>query len=718
MTALLYFLIATFVAAAATRAWLLNRDNPAHIAFLGMGWALCLAHACFALSLLPGLRGMWIPSMLALFWVPSFTAATLERLFQSTGPARPMYRSKLSLSSAVLIPIAFGIHLVWFDARASLSPPLIAAGLIALGTIGYAIWRLLQVQSSVALRVESLRLRYLIGALSGSVGLAFAEIVGRALIPPNPSDTLSISARAFELQGPIPPMSVLLAGVSVLFIYHILVNYRLLDLYEMFSRLATLVLSALALVLVDGVTVTWVDTFTDYPFHSTFQVFLSSILFLAAYDPLKEQIQWWSNRLLNKRGHQLAEALESLRKEVPTVISKEALAEVIVSRLYGSGRVPVSSVYLWDQSRNAYACLGARGETRHERLALVATHPFTDGFVDGLPFYIHSDLKRRLPLHPRNAELLSLMDAMHSDLAIPIRSGNLVLGWVHLQDEEWSDGFSAEEMHRLQHVAHLVSIVLSNIAEYQQKEEEHRLAALGAMAAGLAHEIRNPLAGIKGAAQFLQGEDIPEAGISMLNVVVHEADRLNTVVSQFLEYARPFKLHLATDHINAMTSQVLDLLRAQGVADTIEVVEQLASHLPPLQLDRTKMSQVLINLIRNALQAMGDGGTLTIRTLSRRRRNGEYVMELTVSDTGRGIDDKTREKLFVPFFTTKDDGTGLGLAISQRIVQAHGGEIDLRSRIGRGSTFIIRLPLPPDSVPTREAPTAEVQKRLKSDETP
>lgn len=709
MTALLYFLIATFAAFASTRAWLVDRESGSHMAFLGMGWALCLAYACFALSLLPGLGAMWIPSMMALYVAPAFTIATFERLFQSDQPIRPMYRSKLSLTTAGLIPAAFGVHISWYGAQPNLSPPLIAAGLYAMICVAVAIWKLWRVHESVALRVEKVRLKYLIGVIASSAIFAFLENLGRALIPPNPSDTLSISARAFELQGPMPPMSVLMAGISILFLYHILVNYRLLDLYEMFSRLATLVLTALALVLVDGVTVTWVDTFTDYPFHSTFQVFLSSILFLAAYDPLKEQIQWWSNRLLNRRGHQLSEALESLHKEVPTVITKEALAEVIVSRLHGSGRVPISSVYVWDQGLNAYALLGVRGTVQQEHLALVATHPFTDGFQDGMAFYIISDLRRRLRLQARNAELISLMDAMHSDLAVPIRSGNLILGWIHLKDEDWSDGFSSDEMHRLQHVAHLVTIVLSNIREFQQKEEEHRLAALGAMAAGLAHEIRNPLAGIKGAAQFLQGEPIPETGRNMLSVVVHEADRLNAVVTQFLEYARPFTLQRDTDHINALAGYVINLFKAQGVPDTIELYEELAPNLPPLQLDRNKISQVLINLIQNALQAMPDGGVLTVRTLSRKRRTGEYVMEVAVSDTGRGIDDATRENIFVPFFTTKDDGTGLGLAISQRIVQAHGGEIDIRSRLGRGSTFIIRLPLPPnEEEDVEDSPTSEV----------
>ena len=135
-------------------------------------------------------------------------------------------------------------------------------------------------------------------------------------------------------------------------------------------------------------------------------------------------------------------------------------------------------------------------------------------------------------------------------------------------------------MHRLQHVAHLVSIVLSNIREFQQKEEEHRLAALGAMSAGLAHEIRNPLAGIKGAAQYLQGEDIPDTRRNMLNVVIKEADRLNTVVSQFLEYARPFQLHLDADHVNALTTHVLDLLKAQGVPDDVVLNIELVQTCP------------------------------------------------------------------------------------------------------------------------------------------
>ena len=178
MTALLYFLIATFVAAAATRAWLLNRESGSHMAFLGMGWALCLAYACFSLSLLPGLRGMWIPSMIAFFVVPTFTVATFERLFQSSGPSRPMYRSKLALTTTLLIPVAFGIHLSWYDARSSLSPPLVAAGLMALATMAYAIWRLWQVHASVVQAVVACALHRRTGIATGHILLGTAATGG------------------------------------------------------------------------------------------------------------------------------------------------------------------------------------------------------------------------------------------------------------------------------------------------------------------------------------------------------------------------------------------------------------------------------------------------------------------------------------------------------------------------------------------------------------
>ena len=140
--------------------------------------------------------------------------------------------------------------------------------------------------------------------------------------------------------------------------------------------------------------------------------------------------------------------------------------------------------------------------------------------------------------------------------------------------------------------------------------------------------------------------------------------------------------------------------------DGIEIHDDLAGDLPAAALDRVKISQVLLNLLQNALQAMPDGGTLTVSTGLRLGRGAMNYLEVSVTDTGRGISQEALENIFVPFFTTKEKGTGLGLAISQRIAQAHGGEIEVHTRPGHGATFQVVLPLPDPPADTEEASEA------------
>ena len=301
-------------------------------------------------------------------------------------------------------------------------------------------------------------------------------------------------------------------------------------------------------------------------------------------------------------------------------------------------------------------------------------------------------------------ELLALMDAMRADLVMPFVKSGVVLGWINLRDEAWSDGYSADEILKLEEIADLGTVVLSNIADFQHIQEKDRLATLGQMAAGLAHEIRNPLAGMKGAAQFLQAESLATlAGDSkdMLQVIVTEANRLDKVVRQFLDYARPFELDLRPEHINAVVTHVLTLHRASGIPDNIELIEELSGDLPATHLDSMRLAQVLLNLLQNAAQAMPDGGQIAVETRRLTTRNRRTSIEVVVRDTGPGISEDALPNLFIPFFTTKKNGTGLGLPICQRIVEAHGGDLEVRSVEGLGATFIVRLPLPDvtDEVP-------------------
>ncbi|MFY0575786.1 two-component system sensor histidine kinase NtrB [Cystobacter fuscus] len=188
-------------------------------------------------------------------------------------------------------------------------------------------------------------------------------------------------------------------------------------------------------------------------------------------------------------------------------------------------------------------------------------------------------------------------------------------------------------------------------------------------------------------------------------MIVEEVNRLNGVVSAFLDYARPLKQTFGPTDLNEVVTRTARLIQNEWPAGLELKVEQ-EENLPRVEADAEQLKQVLINLVQNAMQALGGeaGGVITVKTVRPDRFNdfrhaGDSFVELHVSDTGPGIPPEQHQSIFVPFYTTKQKGTGLGLAISQRIVKNHGGTLSVRSKPGEGATFIIRLPAPPPSPP-------------------
>ena len=238
-------------------------------------------------------------------------------------------------------------------------------------------------------------------------------------------------------------------------------------------------------------------------------------------------------------------------------------------------------------------------------------------------------------------------------------------------------------------------------------KERDRLAALGEMAAGLAHEIRNPLAAIQGALQLLLppegGREPPreptEDRGEFLGIIAEEVRRLNGVVTQFLDYSRPPRATLSPGELNEILTRTLTLL-APEIPPSVKLVLDLAEGLPRVSCDPEQLRQVFLNLALNALQAMPEGGELRVVTLLSRDEVALWrdvpkrsdLVEVRFHDTGPGIPEGEREHIFVPFYTTKAKGTGLGLAICQRIVKMHGGTIGVRSAPGEGAEFAIALP--------------------------
>ena len=242
---------------------------------------------------------------------------------------------------------------------------------------------------------------------------------------------------------------------------------------------------------------------------------------------------------------------------------------------------------------------------------------------------------------------------------------------------------------------------LSRVRELEEKlRRSDRLAALGQMAAGVAHEVRNPLVGIRAAAQFLEGDPAFSTGLrEYTGVIIREADRLNAVVEELLAFASPKPGRLAPCNLNQVLEEALALEAAPLAAARIAVARIYDPQLPLILGDQPRLHRVFLNLLRNAAEAMPGGGGLTVRTRFERlsaRLGGRAAAVAEVGDEGKGIAPENVPHLFNPFFTTKPRGTGLGLAISLRIVEDHGGAIEVEAGPGgRGATFAVILPLAP-----------------------
>ncbi|MCL6634764.1 MAG: PAS domain S-box protein [Peptococcaceae bacterium] len=221
--------------------------------------------------------------------------------------------------------------------------------------------------------------------------------------------------------------------------------------------------------------------------------------------------------------------------------------------------------------------------------------------------------------------------------------------------------------------------------------ERERLAIIGQMAAGMAHEIKNPLTAVRGFAQLLR-EKCPENPtiVDYVNIIMEEIDRASGVITSFLQLARPKPPMLEWHSVNNLVEEILAIVSPQAFLKRIAVkYDDNGEILPPCLLDRDQIKQVLLNMCQNAIEAMPEGGFLTIRTGS---LPAASEIHIEISDTGCGIPQEKLEKIGVPFYTTKAEGTGLGLSISYSIIGAHKGRVEVRSKEGEGTTFRIYLP--------------------------
>mgnify|MGYP001166066858 CR=1 FL=1 len=309
-----------------------------------------------------------------------------------------------------------------------------------------------------------------------------------------------------------------------------------------------------------------------------------------------------------------------------------------------------------------------------------------------------------------------------SEICVAVKDGDDILGLIDVESREFN-AFSHNDLIAMEALAGILASVITSANQYQRLQETVRqlrltetelkarieaqraaenrllqaakLAAVGEMAAGVAHELNNPLTTVTGFSELVL-ESLPEdsAHRSELLMVLQEARRASSVVRRLLDFSRQGERIRASANLNDVVDDVIALTRHLIQTNNVALILEPETSLPWVSIDSNQMKQVLLNLIHNGLQAMPKGGEMHVRTFLGKREGRDWVV-LSVKDTGMGISAKDQSKIFEPFFTTKGDsgGTGLGLSVTYGIVADHGGTIEVLSHAGRGSVFEVWLPL-------------------------
>jgi len=305
--------------------------------------------------------------------------------------------------------------------------------------------------------------------------------------------------------------------------------------------------------------------------------------------------------------------------------------------------------------------------------------------------------------HPRVPKNLLTAMKCNSFALIPLMAENNVLGVLWADNAITKNRINDQDIERLRAFAINASLAIekSNFYKNIQKKvvelkesrdrliRSEKLAAVGEMSATVAHGIRNPLVSIGGfARRLLKKEEENSSNRKYLQIIVEEIDRLETILSELLDFVRPRKLRLKNVRLHSVIENTLKVFSFEFEKKNIKVEKSFLSDLPPLEIDTNQFKRVLHNLFNNAIDAMPDGGILEIAT----EREDSWV-KTSIADTGVGILEDDMEKVFHPFFTSKPTGSGLGLAVCNQIVSIHGGHIKLRRQVPNGVIFDIYLPV-------------------------
>jgi signal transduction histidine kinase len=419
------------------------------------------------------------------------------------------------------------------------------------------------------------------------------------------------------------------------------------------------------------------------------------------FDKIKPRTEKVVEQFLFKNRYDYRETLGTFSKAMVMILDLKSLSKRIIETITQTMGVEKASLFLWSEEKGGYSLFESKN------ISMTTTTPLLSK-NDPLPHYlqkigeiiIREELVKGANI-PELKDVIKIMSLLESEVSIPLISKGQLIGIINLGYKFNKDIFSHEDIELLSTLANQTSIAIENARLYEDLKRSKsyirradRLASLGTLTAGLAHEIRNPLVAIKTLTQLLPERiDDEEFRNNFLQIASGEVDRISSLVTELLEFSRPSDPKLELEDINAILDGMILLVSTETKKKQIHMIKNYATDLPPIQIDREQIKQVFLNILLNSIEATKENDKITVKTRSFMKPGGEPYIQIEFTDTGSGIPEEFIEDIFNPFFTTKSTGSGLGLSISNQIIQEHKGYIDVESQVGKGSSFFINLPL-------------------------
>jgi signal transduction histidine kinase len=423
--------------------------------------------------------------------------------------------------------------------------------------------------------------------------------------------------------------------------------------------------------------------------------------------PLLRQLEGGLARLMFRRRHGVRDALVALSRELAGQLDARALAATLTSGLVAKVPVTHASLHVHDGVADAWPAL-AHARSDGGEAAEIAPAPSVVAWLrmTGRPLAVEET--GVMGVAPALETALGELERVRVALLVPVLLETQPAAIIVVGEKLSGEVFDPEEIELLEALAGQTAIALRNARLYgalgarldelqrtqAQLVQSAKLAAIGELAASVAHEINNPLTVVSGLSQLMQQTVEPESHTGhRLSTIVGETQRAARIVRDLLDFSRRREPQRERMCLHDAIQRALDLLEVR-LKRRVEVQRVFDAALPSTIGDRDQLTQVFVNLVGNAVDAMPQGGTLTVHTKVQEADGGGAAIVASVSDTGGGIRPEVLDHIFEPFFTTKPEGqgTGLGLSVSHGIVHAHGGTIDVESQLGRGTTFRVVLP--------------------------